>query len=73
LHEYAPPHFFDLFDFAVKIVFVFAVKIVFAFAVGCAAGDKVALEAGNLAFIMAKELEKTAGCTTRVLNPSNWP
>jgi transposase len=34
------------------------------------AGDKVALETGNLAFIMAKELGKTAGCTTRVPNPS---
>jgi transposase len=32
--------------------------------------DKVALEAGNLAFIMAKELEKTVGCAVRVLNPS---
>jgi transposase len=34
------------------------------------AGDKVAFEAGNLAFIMAKEIGKTAGCTIRVLNPS---
>jgi transposase len=34
-----------------------------------AAGDKVALEAGNLAFIMAKELEKVVGCSVRVLNP----
>jgi transposase len=33
------------------------------------AGDKVALEAGNLAFIMAKELEKAVGCRVRVLNP----
>ncbi|GHT55829.1 hypothetical protein FACS1894109_03210 [Spirochaetia bacterium] len=36
-------------------------------------GDKVALEAGNLAFIMAKELEKTVGCEIRVLNPSHLP
>jgi transposase len=35
------------------------------------AGDKVALEAGNLAFIMAKELEKAVGCQVRVLNPSH--
>ena len=35
------------------------------------AGDKVALEAGNPAFIMAKELEKAAGCQVRVLNPSH--
>ena len=34
------------------------------------AGDKVALEAGNLAFIIAKELEKAVGCRTVVLNPS---
>jgi hypothetical protein len=34
------------------------------------AGDKVALEAGNLAFIMAKEMEKAVGCQVRVLNPS---
>jgi transposase len=33
------------------------------------AGDKVALEAGNLAFIMAKELGKAVGCQVRVLNP----
>jgi transposase len=32
-------------------------------------GDKVALEAGNLTFIMAKELEKVVGCQVRVLNP----
>jgi transposase len=31
-------------------------------------GDKVVLEAGNLAFIMAKELEKVVGCQVRVLN-----
>jgi transposase len=35
--------------------------------------DKVALEAGNLAFIMAKELEKTVGCEVRVLHPSHLP
>ncbi|GHV17356.1 IS110 family transposase [Spirochaetia bacterium] len=34
-------------------------------------GDKVALEAGNLAFIMAKELEQAVGCEIRVLNPSH--
>jgi transposase len=33
------------------------------------AGDKVALEAGNLAFIMAKEIAKVVGCRVRVLNP----
>jgi transposase len=33
------------------------------------AGDKVCLEAGNLAFILAKEMGKTAGCRVRVLNP----
>jgi transposase len=33
------------------------------------AGDKVALEAGNMAFIMAKEMEKIAGCRAKVLNP----
>ena len=32
--------------------------------------DKVALEAGNMAFIMAKELETTVGCRVYVLNPS---
>jgi len=37
------------------------------------AQDKVALEAGNLAFTMAKELEKTVGCEIRVLNPSHLP
>jgi hypothetical protein len=35
------------------------------------AGDKAALEAGNMAFIMAKEMEKIAGCQERVLNPHN--
>jgi transposase len=33
------------------------------------AGDKVALEAGNLAFIMAKEIEAAVGCRVYVLNP----
>jgi butyrate kinase len=33
-------------------------------------GDKVALEAGNLAFIMAKEIEAAVGCRVYVLNPS---
>jgi transposase len=36
-------------------------------------GDKVALEAGNLAFIVAKELEKAVGCQTRVLNARHLP
>jgi len=31
--------------------------------------DKVALEAGNLAFIMAKEIEAIVGCQVYVLNP----
>jgi transposase len=35
------------------------------------AEDTVALEAGNLAFIMAKEMEKAAGCKVLVLNPGN--
>jgi len=33
--------------------------------------DKVALEAGNLAFIIAKELQAAVGCEIRVLNPSH--
>jgi transposase len=33
--------------------------------------DEVALEAGNLAFIMAKELQAAVGCEIRVLNPSH--
>jgi transposase len=37
------------------------------------AGDKVALEAGNLAFIMAKEMGKAVGCQIRVLNPHHLP
>jgi len=32
------------------------------------AGDTVAIEAGNLAFIMAKELEAAVGCKVKVLN-----
>ena len=32
--------------------------------------DKVALEAGNMAFVMAKEIGATVGCTVYVLNPS---
>jgi transposase len=32
-------------------------------------GDKVVLEAGNLAFMMAKETGKAVGCQVRVLNP----
>jgi len=35
--------------------------------------DKVALEAGNLAFIIAKELEAAVGCRVYVLNPSHLP
>jgi transposase len=35
------------------------------------AQDKVALEAGNMAFIMAKEIETAAGCRVYVLNPSH--
>ena len=31
--------------------------------------DKVALEAGSLAFIMAKEIEESVGCQVYVLNP----
>jgi transposase len=34
------------------------------------AGDKAALEAGNLAFLMAKEIGREVGCPVRVLNPS---
>ena len=33
--------------------------------------DKVALEAGNMAFIMAKEIEAAVGCRVYVLNPSH--
>ena len=33
--------------------------------------DKVALEAGNMAFIIAKEIEKNVGCKVYVLNPSH--
>jgi len=33
-------------------------------------GDKVALEAGGIAFIMAKEIEAAVGCRVYVLNPS---
>jgi transposase len=37
-------------------------------------GDKIALEAGNLAFIVAKEIEKTVGgCAVRVLSPHHLP
>lgn len=34
------------------------------------ATDKVALEAGNMAFTMAKEMESAVGCQVYVLNPS---
>jgi transposase len=37
------------------------------------AGDKVALEAGNMAFIMAKEMENVVGCQVRILNPHHLP
>jgi len=33
-------------------------------------GDKAALEAGNMAFAMAKEIEAAVGCKAHVLNPS---
>jgi transposase len=36
-------------------------------------GDKVALEAGNLAFIMAREITERAGSEVRVLNPAKLP
>ena len=36
-------------------------------------GDKVALEAGSMAFIMAKEIEAAAGCRVYVLNPTHLP
>jgi transposase len=32
--------------------------------------DKVALEAGNPAFMMAKEIKEAVGCEVRVLNPT---
>jgi transposase len=35
--------------------------------------DTVALEAGNMAFIMAKELTASVGCREYVLNPSHLP
>jgi len=34
---------------------------------------KVALEAGNLAFIMAREIMERAGCEARVLNSAKLP
>ena len=36
-------------------------------------GDKVALEAGNLAFIMAREIMERAGCEVRVLHSAKLP
>jgi transposase len=36
-------------------------------------GDKVALEAGNLAFIMAREIQEQAGSEVRVLNSAKLP
>jgi hypothetical protein len=36
-------------------------------------GDKVALEAGNLAFIMAREIMERAGSEVRVLNSAKLP
>ena len=35
--------------------------------------DKVALEAGNLAFIMASEIKERVGCEVRVLNSAKLP
>jgi hypothetical protein len=35
--------------------------------------DKVALEAGNLAFIMAYEIQERVGCEVRVLNAAKLP
>ena len=35
--------------------------------------DKVALEAGNLAFIMAREIQERAGSCVRVLNSAKLP
>jgi hypothetical protein len=35
--------------------------------------DKVCFEAGNLAFITAKEIEKAVGCRIRVPYPSSPP
>jgi transposase len=37
------------------------------------ASDKVALEAGNLAFIMAREIQEQIGCEVRVLNSAKLP
>jgi transposase len=36
-------------------------------------GDKVALEAGNLAFIMSREIQERVGCDVRVLNSAKLP
>jgi len=36
-------------------------------------GDKVALEAGNLAFITAREIQERVGSEVRVLNPAKLP
>jgi hypothetical protein len=36
-------------------------------------GDKVALEAGNLAFIMAREIQERVGSEVRVLNSAKLP
>jgi transposase len=35
--------------------------------------DKVALEAGNMAFIMAREIQERIGCEVRVLNSAKLP
>jgi hypothetical protein len=35
--------------------------------------DKIALEAGNLAFIMAREIQKLVGSEVRVLNSAKLP
>jgi transposase len=37
------------------------------------AGDKVAVETGNLAFLMAKEMDRAVGCRVRVLSSHHLP
>jgi hypothetical protein len=37
------------------------------------AGDKVVVETGNLAFLMAKEMERAVGCRVRVLSSHHLP
>jgi transposase len=38
-----------------------------------AAGDKVVVETGNLAFLMAKEMERVVGCRVRALSSHHLP